>query len=427
MFPFFFLKIRNEGNHVIFNPVDNREYVLNSAESKILEQCDGTHTLDEIAGTMELDLGKTTRDSVVHIAAFLDRMYRAGIVAWRNEKIDYEKDWAPPSMVYWDITSECNLRCIHCYNFSGLPHENELSAEEIKRKLEEMSVIGVENITFSGGEPLIRKDFFEIANHAISLKFKSVGIATNATLIDREIARKLKLSDLDVQVSIDGDVAVIHDTMRGMKGAFDRATRGIELLQEEGNEVSVCTTATKLNVDRIPNIIQLMQNLNIKYYRVQGLMPMGRGRINRERLGLSPQRMKELVKYLVSRNIEVSSYKLTLKSPSTDPIDYSQSGACSAAISSCSITPDGNVVPCTHFWGMNGENLRDHTFEWIWKNSTLLNYFRSILLDDIRGDCRDCKWLSLCHGGCKAENYANGDIFSSNVNCWVADEMRNNF
>ena len=261
MLPFFFLKIRRGKDYFVFNPVDNRDYKVNQTEARILGQCDGTRTLDEIYGTVELDPGKTFKDAEIYTATFLDKMYRAGIVAWRNEKIDYENDWAPPSMVYWDITSECNLRCIHCYNLSGLPHESELSTEEIKRKLEEMSIFGVENITFSGGEPLLRKDFFEISDHAKSLEFKSVGIATNATLIDREIARKLKLSDLDVQVSIDGDVAVIHDTMRGLRGAFDRAMRGMELLQEEGNEVSVCTTATKLNVDRIHNIIQLMHNM----------------------------------------------------------------------------------------------------------------------------------------------------------------------
>lgn len=404
--------------------MDNRYYEVNQTEARILEQCNGTRTLEEIAGTVERDLGKTTTDAEIYTAAFLDKMYKAGIIAWKKEKIDYKKNWSPPSMVYWDITSECNLSCIHCYNLSGSPHENELSTEEIKRILEEMSGFGVENITFSGGEPLLRKDFFEIADHAKSLEFKSVGIATNATLIDRVIAKKLKLSNLDIQVSIDGDIAEIHDAMRGMKGAFDRAIRGIKLLQEEGNEVSVCTTATKLNVDRIPNIVQLMQNLSVENYRVQGFMPIGRGKTNTERLRLSPQRMKELVEYLVSRNIAVSSYKLTLKSPPTDLVDYYQSGSCSAAISSCSITSEGNVVPCTHFWGMNGENLRDHTFEWIWENSTLLNYFRSFLLNDIKGHCRDCKWLSLCHGGCKAENYANGDIFSSNINCWVAEEMR---
>jgi radical SAM protein with 4Fe4S-binding SPASM domain len=88
------------------------------------------------------------------------------------------------------------------------------------------------------------------------------------------------------------------------------------------------------------------------------------------------------------------------------------------------ITPEGNVIPCTCFWGINGENLRDHTFQWIWENSVLLNYFRNIRLNDIKGACRDCKWLLLCHGGCKAENYLNGDIFGSSRSCWVANAMR---
>lgn len=145
---------------------------------------------------------------------------------------------------------------------------------------------------------------------------------------------------------------------------------------------------------------------------------------NIEKLRFSSRRLKELIEYLDSEKISLSSYSFTLQPPPTEPVDYCESGACSAAISSCSITPEGKVVPCTHFWGMNDESLRKHTFQWILENSTILNYFRDILLEDIKGVYRDCKWLLLCHGGCKAENYANGDIFDSNFVCWVADEMR---
>lgn len=134
--------------------------------------------------------------------------------------------------------------------------------------------------------------------------------------------------------------------------------------------------------------------------------------------------MKEVVKYLEVKKIPISSYGFTLHPPPTEHIDYCKSGTCRAATSSCSITPEGNVVPCTLFWGTRGESLREHTFQWIWDNSMILNYFRNILLNDIKGVCRDCQWLLLCNGGCKAENYINGDIFDSNLFCWVADEMR---
>lgn len=420
--PFFFLKVRKGSEYHLFNPVDNREYVVNYIEYRILELCDGSHTLTDIAGIIEQDLGKTKTEAAVDTAIFLDKMYKAGIIAWRNRRVNYSKTCSHPSIVFWDITNECNLCCAHCYNPNERFRKDELSNEEIKRILEEISVFGVKKIVFSGGEPLLRKDFLDIANYASSLKFKSIGMATNGTLIDRETARLLRAANLDIQVSIDGDSAEIHDLMRGVKGAFDRAVHGIKLLLEEGNRVSVCTTATKLNVYRIDGIIRLMRDLGIENYRVQSFMPIGRGKMNVETLRLPPRKMKELAEFLQSKNISCDTYEFTLKPPPNEIVDFYESGACSAATYSCSITPEGNIVPCTHFWGMNGDNLRDHSFQWIWENSKLLNYFRSILLDDVKGHCRDCKWLSLCHGGCKAENYANGDIFYSNFNCWVAYE-----
>lgn len=423
MIPFFFLKIKKGKDYHIFNPVDNKDYVINYTAYRILEQCDGIHSLDEIIDVVIRDFGKTKAEALDYINVFLDEMYKLGIIAWKQEKLRHKKNWPPPSTVFWDITGECNLRCAHCYYLDGRPHENEMTNEEIKRIIEEMSAYGVGSISFSGGEPFMRKDFLEIAIYASNIGFKSVGVATNGTLIDCDIAPQLKVANLNVQVSIDGDNAEIHDKIRGMKGAFDLAIRAIKLLLREGIDVSVCTTATKLNVDRIPDIIQLMQDLDVKNYRVQGVMPIGRGKINVEELRLTPSRMKKLVEYLESKKITVSSYNFTLKPPPTEPVDYCRSGACSAASSSCSITPQGNVVPCTYFWGMNAENLRDHTFQWIWENSMLLNYFRSIQLNDIKGLCRDCKWLLLCHGGCKAENYTDGDIFKSNLNCWVAVEQ----
>jgi MoaA/NifB/PqqE/SkfB family radical SAM enzyme len=98
--------------------------------------------------------------------------------------------------------------------------------------------------------------------------------------------------------SIDGDVAEIHDLIRGAEGALNQAVYGIKLLQEEGNDVSVCTTVNKLNFNRISNIKKLIQNLSIKSYLFQGLMPIGSGKTNIEELRLSPRRMKEIVQKL---------------------------------------------------------------------------------------------------------------------------------
>jgi radical SAM protein with 4Fe4S-binding SPASM domain len=422
--PFFFLKVRKGKDYQVFNPVDNKEYVLNYIGYRILEYCDGAHESEEISGRIEKDFGLAFPEASDYVTVFLEDLSRLGMIAWRQEKFDYYRNWHPPSTVFWDITGECNLRCAHCYNFEGKQHENELSTEEIIRTLEEMSTFGVKSISFSGGEPFMRTDMLEIVHHAVNLGFDSVGVSTNGILLDRDTVRQLTAAKLNIQISIDGDDATTHDNARRVKGAFEGAISSIRLLLEEGVNTSVCTTASTMNVDRIPDIIQLMDDLGVKNYRVQGVVPMGRGKMNAGDLRLTPARMKELVEYLENRNIQVSSYNMTLKPPPTDPVNFCDSGVCSAASSVCSITPEGNVVPCTYFWGLNGDNLRDRTFQWIWENSALLNYFRSIRLNDIKGSCRDCKWLLSCHGGCKAENYSNGDIFESSRSCWVAEEMK---
>ena len=161
----------------------------------------------------------------------------------------------------------------------------------------------------------MRNDFLDIAHYTAGLGFKSVSVATNGTLINRDIAKQLKRANMDVFVSIDGDVAEIHDSMRGIKGAFDQAIHGIKLFQEEGIDPLVLTTATKLNIERIPQIIQLMEELGVKKHSVQCLLPMGFGKKNVEKLRLKSSQIKSLVKYLESENITGTSYYYTLEPP----------------------------------------------------------------------------------------------------------------
>ena len=424
MRPYFPLQVVKGEGYSVFNPVDNQDYQINLSGYRILELCNGGRTVEEIAlalaGALRLDAG--CRE--VYVRDFLDEMTTLGMLCWRQDAIPAPGPWAPPQTVFWDVTSACNLRCVHCYGTSESPGPGELSTCEALRVIDEMAACGVEAISFSGGEPLLRKDFIELAAHAGRQGFKSVGVATNGTLIDRQMARRLRDTGIDVQVSIDGDRAEIHDAQRGVPGAFDKALVGIRALQEADCPVSVCTSVTRLNVEGIPAIIALMESLGVARYRVQGLVSTGRGLDNREHLSLAPQRMRELVAYLEERNIRISSYNFTLKPPPAGPVDFCGTGACSAGSTICSITSEGRVVPCTYFWGLNGDDLHAHSFGWIWENSRLLNYFRSIRLDDVKGVCRSCAWLSVCHGGCKAENFAAGDIFASNRTCWVAEELR---
>ena len=423
MKPFFPLRVVKGEDYSVFNPVDNQDYQINLSGYRILELCDGSRTAEEIAVALAGELRLSPSQSADYVADFLDEMTTLGMLCWRREAVSVPVNWAAPQTVFWDITGACNLRCLHCYGISETPSPWELTTHEAFRVIDEMAACGVEAISFSGGEPLLRRDFIELADHACRQGFKSVGVATNGTLIDGTMAVRLHQTGIDVQVSIDGDTAGVHDQVRGVPGAFDRAMGGIRALREAGCEVTVCTSVSSINVERVPAIIELMEKVGVANYRVQGMVAVGRGRDNRDRLRLAPARMKALVAYLEERRIQISSYNFTLKPPPAEPVDFCGLGACSAGATICSITSGGRGVPCTYFWGLNGDDLREHSFRWIWENSRLLNYFRTIRLDDVKGACRSCDWLSICHGGCKAENFSAGDLFASNRSCWVADEQ----
>lgn len=426
LIPYCLVKIRKEDTYTTFNPVLEKDREIDFAGYRILEHSDGVNKLDEIADIVSGDLKLKKAESVTYVISFLNEMSREGIVAWRNQPCSKIKLPAP-SQVFWDITAQCNLRCVHCYNSDEKPNGKDLSTDEVKRTLDEMRAFGVGSIIYSGGEPFMREDFAEIAIYSANLGFSYVSIATNGSFLTREIASRLKHPNLHIQVSIDGDNAKTHDAMRCVGGSFDSAVACVKILMEEDVQFKTCTTVTNLNFDRIPNIIQLMDELGIKNFRFQGMLAVGRGRGNANQIRLSPGRMKTLVEYLKSKNLDPGGLSFTLDTPPNTPVDFTVSGACSAGYTTCSITSDGTVVPCTYFWGMNGENIRDHSFQWIWDNSKLLNYFRDIKLNEIKGACRQCAWFMRCHGGCRAETYMDGDLFGSNRHCWVAEENAHKF
>jgi len=421
LIPYCLVKLRKDKSYAVFNPVSEQDREIDFAGYRILELCDGVLGVEEIAKIIACDLKLEQSESLIYVIDFLDRMSGEGMIAWRDQS-SYKIRLPAPKQVFWDITRKCNLRCAHCYNSDVNSYGQEVSTEEVKRTLDEIRRLGVEHVTYSGGEPFMRDDFAEIAVFTASLGFASVSVATNGTYINSDTASQLKHPNLSIQVSIDGDTAEVHDRIRGVRGSYNSAIRALQVLMEEGVNTKVCTTVTKLNVETVPRIIELMDHMGVRNYRFQGMLPGGRGKGNAGQIMLTPDRMKSLVEYLVSRNLDPGGLSFTLGEPPNEDVDFSASGACSAGYSTCSITPDGTVVPCTYFWGTNGENVRFHSFQWIWENSTVLNYFRSIRLDEIKGACRQCAWFMRCHGGCRAETYLAGDLFGSNRNCWVAGE-----
>jgi len=138
-------------------------------------------------------------------------------------------------IVVWNITRACNLKCVHCYNDSGSRcAEDELSTQEAKEVLRDLAAFGVPTVLFSGGEPLMRKDLFEMLASARELGLRTV-ISTNGTLITAEIADKIKEHGVSyVGISLDG-IGPINDKFRGVEGAFDKAVEGIRKTADNFN------------------------------------------------------------------------------------------------------------------------------------------------------------------------------------------------
>src|SRR5271157_182196 len=182
-----------------------------------------------------------------------------------------------PILVVWDCTHACNLMCKHCYQDAQKKLPDELSTEEAKRMIDQLASAGVIVLAFSGGEPLMRKDFFEIAEYADG-KGLYLSLATNGTLITGEIAKKLKESGIEyVEISLDGKDASTHDGFRGVQGMFERSVEGIKSCVAQGLYTCIATTPTKQNIRDIPRIYELACELKAARLVLFNFIPTGRG------------------------------------------------------------------------------------------------------------------------------------------------------
>jgi radical SAM protein with 4Fe4S-binding SPASM domain len=425
--PYFPFKIRRRGKKwETINPVEDKEYELNAAAVRILQLCDGYNTVDEIVFSLSQEFKTDINQIRPIVYDLLENLTAKSMVWFRKERMQWLFP-SPPRFVLWDITSGCNLRCLHCANSAGKKSKGELSTDECRRLLDELSRFRVQTIIFSGGEPLLRDDFFEIAGYASEMGFV-LQLATNGTLINHEVAQKIINLNLYAQVSLDGSSPDINDRFRGKRGSYQKTITGIQMLRDGGVPVMIETAVTKLNIDDIPHILNLAIALGVNSFRILPFVPGGRGK-NHHDLELTPDEMKKVTAYLMEKReegkIEIvpMEFEWTFSESPVERADLSTRIGCDAATSFCTITPTGEVIPCDFFRGVEAYNIKTHKFSWIWYYSRFLNYFRSLNISDIQGVCRECKWLSLCRGSCIAPNYVHGAFFQSNCHCWVAREM----
>jgi radical SAM protein with 4Fe4S-binding SPASM domain len=281
-------------------------------------------------------------------------------------------------------------------------------------------------ILVNGGEPFVRDDIFVLLEEIDRQPF-AVSLFTNGTLITESVARRLgELRFEAVSISLDGSTPQVHDSLRG-EGAFDRTVAGIERLVRERVTVGISSVVTSLNVSDLSALVSLAKELGTQGITFNNLQTSGRSVSSG--LSLSKSEDSETAKTLLAlrerygrfvSSTYIARANIYVRRAAPDA-EARHLATCSAAKSSCSIRPDGEVIPCNYLWDMTCGNVRVGPFREIWRHSAGLARFRALsrlTVDDIPG-CRGCKFSSVCDAGCRANAYAVcGSFTAPDPFCW---------
>jgi Fe-coproporphyrin III synthase len=358
---------------------------------------------------------------------------------------------APPSsrerrpVVVWNVTRTCNLRCTHCYSDSAaMKYEGELTFEEGCSLLDDLADFGVPAVLFSGGEPLARRDTLQLAEHARSRGMK-VTLSTNGTLIDAQIARKIKeLGFAYVGVSFDG-VGATNDVFRGMVGAFDRAMRGIRNLKAVGQKVGLRLTLTPHTIADLDAIFDFIEREGIQRACFYHLVPSGRGKDvtplpavqTRAALDTIFRRTRALVEKGDPREIltvdnhadgpyaylKLAAEGDPLASRAYDLLRWNGGGGSSSGIGIADIDWLGDVHPDQFSRQITFGNVRERRFSEIWSDESnpTLHALRN-RKEHIEGRCRSCRFFDVCGGNFRARAHAvTGNLWASDPGCHLSE------
>jgi mycofactocin radical SAM maturase len=315
-----------------------------------------------------------------------------------------------PICLTWELTYACNLECVHCLSSSGRRDPRELSTNEAKRVLDELRDLQVFYINIGGGEPMVRRDFFELIEYSVA---QGIGVkfSTNGAFIDATNARRLAAMDyLDIQLSLDGADAVTNDAVRGL-GSFDAVRRAIDHLVaarfvEQRGPFKISVVATRHNVDQLDRFKELADSCGAQL-RITRLRPSGRGADTWHDLHPTNAQQRQIYQWLLAHGEAVltgdSFFHLNALG---DPLPGLN--LCGAGRVVCLIDPLGDVYACPfviHQEFLAG-NVRDPGgFSRVWRNSEL---FRSLREPQSAGACASCGSFDACQGGCMAAKFFTG-------------------
>ena len=346
-----------------------------------------------------------------------------------------------PFLVVWNYTDACNLHCKHCYQGAGKMSKDELSLNERLNIVDQLADNDVVAIAFSGGEALLRDDFWEVARYA-SNKGLYLSLATNGTLLTKDVVRRL--TDVGVEyfeISLDSVDPLKHDAFRGVNGAWERTVAGIQnVVAQEGAYSCIANTITNENYRELDALVAFSRKLGVNRTLIFNFIPVGRGSDIID-VDLPPDArehvLQQMYGYLSGQD---ESFEILTTAPQFSRVCMMNSqngiislahfgaagfsdkvgllaeyiGGCGAGRMYCAIQPNGIVTPCV-FMPIPVGDLRSQLFVDIWKNAEVMQSLRE--RHDLKEHCGSCDYKNVC-GGCRARAYAYfKDIKAPDIGC----------
>ncbi len=348
-------------------------------------------------------------------------------------------------VVIWNLIRRCNLACKHCYSISGdVDFPGELSTADVFRTMEDLKAFRVPVLILSGGEPLMRRDIFEISARAKAMRFY-VGLSSNGTLIDAALADRIRDAGYDyVGISLDG-IGATHDRFRRKQGAYEAALGGLRLLRDRDIKVGVRFTMTQDNAAELPAMLDLVEREGFPKFYLSHLVYAGRGNKNRgdDAVWQTTRNAMDLVidrawrwaragsdmEVITGNNDADAVYLLHWagrETPHAVPhlrAKLAQWGGNSSGVNIANIDNLGNVHPDTMWWHYTLGNVKERPFSQIW--SDLSDPIMAGLKRKPRavgGRCASCAFFDVCGGNTRVRAMRiTGDPWAEDPGCYLSD------
>lgn len=349
-------------------------------------------------------------------------------------------------VVVWNLTRTCNLRCAHCYSDSEPRfYPGELTTAECRAVIEDLARFGIPALLMSGGEPLARPDFFELARYAAERGLR-LTLSTNGTLLRKATAHSLRQIGLAyVGISLDG-IGAAHDAFRGRQGAFEAAVEAFRNCRAVGQKTGLRLTLTRHTIDNLEGILDFIEAEDIPRVCFYHLVFSGRGSALQL---VEPERLRQAIDAIIARvrrwaAAGVAREVLTVDQPADGAyiylrlredapqqaeeawrlLEWNGGGANGSGVGLANIDATGDVHPDQFWQAYSLGNVRQKAFSAIWSESKdeLLQGLRN-RLPRLRGRCASCRFLRICGGGFRVRAaQVHNDPWAADPGCYLRDE-----